>query len=57
MPPAAPGNNGGSDPLKIEDELKDSYLSYAMSVIIAPFPMPATDSSRRNAASSWRCTI
>jgi DNA gyrase subunit A len=44
-PPAAPpappgagangsGANGGPEPLNIADELKDSYLSYAMSVII-----------------------
>ncbi|HZZ81706.1 MAG TPA: DNA gyrase subunit A [Gemmataceae bacterium] len=35
-PPAdgAPASNG-EPPLKIEDELKDSYLSYAMSVIIS----------------------
>ncbi len=37
-PPAAPPsefNEGGYTPLRIEDELKDSYLSYAMSVIIS----------------------
>jgi DNA gyrase subunit A len=37
-PPTAPvgQNNGDSqEPLRIEDELKDSYLSYAMSVIIS----------------------
>src|ERR1700759_91734 len=34
--PAAPGGNGDSyPPLNIEDELKDSYLTYAMSVIIS----------------------
>jgi len=33
--PAAPGGNGEQPPLNIEDELKDSYLSYAMSVIIS----------------------
>ncbi len=33
---AAPGGNGdGPAPLNIEDELKDSYLNYAMSVIIS----------------------
>ena len=30
-----PGGNGAQPPLNIEDELKDSYLSYAMSVIIS----------------------
>src|SRR5207244_4824778 len=35
-PPAVPEGNGEQpQPLKIEDELKDSYLSYAMSVIIS----------------------
>src|SRR6516164_1172696 len=39
-PPAEPDGTGGSngdhhDPLNIEDELKDSYLTYAMSVIIS----------------------
>src|SRR5260221_8423224 len=36
-PPAAPvpGAAGGHDPLNIADELKDSYLTYAMSVIIS----------------------
>src|SRR6476620_9581794 len=33
--PAGGGNGNGQEPLKIEDELKDSYLSYAMSVIIS----------------------
>ncbi|HMF17156.1 MAG TPA: DNA gyrase subunit A [Gemmataceae bacterium] len=34
--PPPPGGNGASlPPLNIEDELKDSYLSYAMSVIIS----------------------
>ena len=34
--PAAAGSNGDSHPpLNIEDELKDSYLNYAMSVIIS----------------------
>jgi DNA gyrase subunit A len=32
---AAPGGNGEQPLLNIEDELKDSYLSYAMSVIIS----------------------
>jgi DNA gyrase subunit A len=44
IPPAGPpsdgppdmGSNGnGYDPLNIADELKDSYLTYAMSVIIS----------------------
>jgi DNA gyrase subunit A len=38
MPPSgpqSPGGNGDQTPLNIEDELKDSYLSYAMSVIIS----------------------
>jgi DNA gyrase subunit A len=44
VPPAPPvnpppsdgdGDNNGSPPLNIADELKDSYLSYAMSVIIS----------------------
>lgn len=37
VPPAGPpgGGNGAHQPLRIEDELKDSYLSYAMSVIIS----------------------
>lgn len=35
-PPAPPGGNGDRyEPLNIEDELKDSYLTYAMSVIIS----------------------
>jgi DNA gyrase subunit A len=35
-PPPEPGSNGnGYDPLNIADELKDSYLTYAMSVIIS----------------------
>jgi DNA gyrase subunit A len=37
-PPVNPPNGGNGDryePLRIEDELKDSYLSYAMSVIIS----------------------
>jgi DNA gyrase subunit A len=33
--PAAPSGNGDQPPLNIEDELKDSYLSYAMSVLIS----------------------
>src|SRR5262245_45298514 len=33
--PVSPGNGDSHEPLKIEDELKDSYLSYAMSVIIS----------------------
>ncbi len=32
--PGANGSGGRSDPLNIADELKDSYLTYAMSVII-----------------------
>ncbi len=38
LPPAGPvpaPNGDAHEPLKIEDELKDSYLSYAMSVIIS----------------------
>src|SRR5438876_8647858 len=37
LPPGtvSPGGNGDQQPLKIEDELKVSYLSYAMSVIIS----------------------
>jgi DNA gyrase subunit A len=39
IPPAPPagadGNGDGSPPLNIADELKDSYLTYAMSVIIS----------------------
>ena len=38
LPPNAdsPGSDGNpSDPLRIEDELKESYLNYAMSVIIS----------------------
>lgn len=38
QPPVGPPSSGNGDqqqPLKIEDELKDSYLSYAMSVIIS----------------------
>ena len=34
-PPAAGGNGDGPEPLNIADELKDSYLTYAMSVIIS----------------------
>jgi DNA gyrase subunit A len=35
LPPAADGNGDRSEPLNIADELKDSYLTYAMSVIIS----------------------
>src|SRR6516165_7508160 len=35
MPPSDAGGGDSDEPLKIEDELKDSYLSYAMSVIIS----------------------
>src|SRR5207249_3859447 len=39
LPPSGPlvpsGGDGTHPPLNIEDELKDSYLSYAMSVIIS----------------------
>src|SRR6266702_216415 len=31
----ASGNGDAREPLKIEDELKDSYLNYAMSVLIS----------------------
>jgi DNA gyrase subunit A len=34
-PVAASGNGDNYEPLNIEDELKDSYLTYAMSVIIS----------------------
>ncbi len=34
-PPAANGNGDNFEPLNIADELKDSYLTYAMSVIIS----------------------
>src|SRR5215510_10441142 len=40
-PPTGPAGNGAADggspfePLNIEDELKESYLNYAMSVIIS----------------------
>jgi DNA gyrase subunit A len=34
-PAAADGNGDGAEPLNIADELKDSYLTYAMSVIIS----------------------
>src|SRR5215204_2347785 len=35
-PPAGPAGNGeGPTPLNIEDELKESYLNYAMSVIVS----------------------
>ena len=34
-PPVPPSNGDAPEPLKIEDELKDSYLSYAMSVIVS----------------------
>lgn len=41
--------------LPIEQELKDSYLTYAMSVIVArAAPVSVTGSSHRSAASSWR---
>src|SRR6516165_3271510 len=37
LPPGtvSPGGNGDQTPLNIEDELKESYLNYAMSVIIS----------------------
>jgi DNA gyrase subunit A len=36
LPPAgAPPGDNGHEPLRIEDELKESYLNYAMSVIIS----------------------
>lgn len=34
-PPSSDGNGDRYEPLNIEDELKDSYLTYAMSVIIS----------------------
>jgi DNA gyrase subunit A len=34
-PPTGNGNGEGPEPLNIADELKDSYLTYAMSVIIS----------------------
>src|SRR3954467_5573458 len=34
-PPLPTGNGDAYEPLNIEDELKDSYLTYAMSVIIS----------------------
>src|SRR5262245_1948729 len=34
-PPTPSGNGDNYEPLNIEDELKDSYLTYAMSVIIS----------------------
>ena len=33
--PSTPSGNGDQPPLNIEDELKDSYLNYAMSVIVS----------------------
>ncbi len=33
--PPQPASSGNSDPLNISDELRDSYLNYAMSVIIS----------------------
>jgi DNA gyrase subunit A len=35
VPPEPDSNGNGHDPLNIADELKDSYLTYAMSVIIS----------------------
>jgi DNA gyrase subunit A len=36
VPPASPGSGSDGEPtLRIEDELKDSYLNYAMSVIVS----------------------
>jgi DNA gyrase subunit A len=35
LPPESNGNGNGYDPLNIADELRDSYLTYAMSVIIS----------------------
>src|SRR5271163_3251663 len=34
-PPEAPATGDGHDPLNIADELKESYLNYAMSVIVS----------------------
>ncbi len=35
VPPAPGGNGDRQEPLNIEDELRDSYLNYAMSVLIS----------------------
>jgi DNA gyrase subunit A len=35
LPPSPPANGDGQEPLRIEDELKESYLNYAMSVLIS----------------------
>lgn len=35
LPGTPAGNGDGQEPLRIEDELKESYLNYAMSVIIS----------------------
>jgi DNA gyrase subunit A len=45
------GGRGGIAPIAIEDELKRSYLDYAMSVIVARALPDA-----RDGASSIRCT-
>jgi DNA gyrase subunit A len=34
-PPAPGGNGDHQEPLNIEDELRESYLNYAMSVLIS----------------------
>ena len=35
LPPALPPSNGNTQPINIEDEMKKSYLDYAMSVIVS----------------------
>ena len=47
------------EPINVAEEVSRSFLDYSMSVIIsrAPCPMRATDSSRRSAEFSTRCTI
>jgi hypothetical protein len=54
-PPAAAGgdNNERNININIEDEMKSSYMDYAMSVIVgrAPFPTSATASNPFTAAS------
>ncbi len=50
---------GGSiEPIEIQEEMEQSFLDYAMSVIVAraPAPTPATASSPSIAGSSGACT-